>query len=391
MRLPKFYPPVLGVVTVLYSIPSLAMFVLLIDITGVTETTVFIPLALYSLAILVPGVVDALRSVPREVIDAANGMGYGRMRRYLTVELPIALPTLVASIRVAAVSTISMMSIGGLIGNYGGLGDLITLGHTFFYTRLIWLGLVSLLVLAVLCDLLLRLAQRLLDPVGPAAPERGVNLFSDLQTFFEHFGYHGPWTRVIEHCEYSLLALAIAAAIALPLSILSGHYGRGDGSISVVAVVGRAMPSLGLLVILAVKLGPLNPLVAMVPLVLLGMPPILLYTHAGIRAVDPAAVDAARGLGMTSLQTIRLVELPAALPLILAGLRSAAVQIVATATLAAITSFGGLGRYIIDGLAEYDYAQVVGGAVLVALVSLATLAVFWLLDRLLVSPGLRTR
>lgn len=164
MRLPRFYPPVLGMVTVIYSLPSLALFVLLIDVTGVTETTVFIPLALYSLAILVPGVVDALRSVPRDVIDAANGMGYGRIRRYLTVELPIALPTLVAAIRVALVSTISLMSVGGLIGNYGGLGDLITLGHTFFYTRLVWLGLVSLLVLAVLCDLVLRGAQRLLTP-----------------------------------------------------------------------------------------------------------------------------------------------------------------------------------------------------------------------------------
>jgi osmoprotectant transport system permease protein len=221
-----------------------------------------------------------------------------------------------------------------------------------------------------------------------------MSLLTYLRQFFDnpkyHSGYDGIWTRLAEHCEYSLLALAIAAAIALPLSILSGHFGRGDGSISVVAVVGRAMPSLGLLVVLTVEWG-LSFWVTMIPLVLLGMPPILLYTHAGIRAVDPAAVDAARGLGMTPWQTIRLVEVPAALPLILAGLRSAAVQIVATATLAAITSFGGLGRYIIDGLAEYDYSQVVGGAVLVALLSLATLAVFWLLDRLLVSPGLRTR
>ena len=163
-RLPRSYPPVLGAVTVFYSLPSLALFVLLIDVTGVTETTVFIPLALYSLAILVPGVVDALRSVPREVVDAANGMGYGRIRRYLTVELPIALPTLMAAVRVALVSTISLTSIGGLIGNYGGLGDLITIGHTEFDTRLVWLGLFSLLVLAVLCDLLLRVAQRLMTP-----------------------------------------------------------------------------------------------------------------------------------------------------------------------------------------------------------------------------------
>ena len=220
-----------------------------------------------------------------------------------------------------------------------------------------------------------------------------MNLLTYLRQFFEnsayHSGYDSIWHRLIEHCEYSLIALAVAAVIALPLAIASGHSGRGDSTISAVAVVGRAMPSLGLLVLLAVELS-LSLWVTMIPLVLLGIPPILLYTHAGIRAVDPAAVDAARGLGMTPWQTIRQVEIPASLPLILAGLRAAAVQIVATATLAAVVSFGGLGRYIVDGLYQYDYAQVVGGAVLVALLSLLTLLVFWLLDRLLVSPGLRT-
>jgi osmoprotectant transport system permease protein len=221
-----------------------------------------------------------------------------------------------------------------------------------------------------------------------------MNIFTYLRQFFDnpayHSGYDSIWTRLVEHCEYSAVALLIAIVIAFPLAILSGHTGRGDNAISIVAVVGRALPSLGLLVLLAAELG-LSLSVTMIPLVLLGIPPILLYTHAGIRAVDPAAVDAARGLGMTPWQLVRQVEIPAALPLILAGLRAAAIQIVATATLAAVVSFGGFGRYIIDGLYQYDYAQVVGGAVLVALLSLATLCVFWLLDRLLVSPGLRTR
>ena len=163
-RLPRLYPATLGLVTVVYSIPSIALFVLLIAYTGVSETTVFIPLTLYSLAILVPGVVDGIRSVPRSVIDAADGMGYGRVRRYLTVELPIALPTLMASVRVAAVSSLSLMSIGATIGNFGGLGDLFLLGLRFFDNRLIWVGLISLLVLSVLCDILLRLLQRLLTP-----------------------------------------------------------------------------------------------------------------------------------------------------------------------------------------------------------------------------------
>jgi osmoprotectant transport system permease protein len=221
-----------------------------------------------------------------------------------------------------------------------------------------------------------------------------MNLLSYLRQFFEdpayRSGYDSYWHRLAEHCQYSLLALVIAAAIGLPLAMLSGHSGHGDNTISAIAVVGRAMPSLGLLVLLSVLLN-LSLTVTMIPLVLLGIPPILLYTHAGIRAVDPAAVDAARGLGMTPWQTVWRVEIPAALPLILAGLRGAAVQIVATATLAAVVSFGGLGRYIIDGLYQYDYAQVAGGAVLVAALSLVTLLVFWLLDRLLVSPGLRSR
>jgi osmoprotectant transport system permease protein len=221
-----------------------------------------------------------------------------------------------------------------------------------------------------------------------------MNLLSYLRQFFDNpnfqSGYDSIWNRITEHCEYSLIALAIATAIALPLAVLSGHSGRGDGTVSAIAVIGRAMPSLGLLVLLSVLLN-LSLTVTMIPLVLLGMPPILLYTHAGIRAVDPAAVDAARGLGMTPWQTVRQVEFPAALPLILAGLRSAAVQIVATATLAAVVPFGGLGRYIMDGLYQYDYAQVVGGAVLVSVLCLVTLLVFWLLDRLLVSPGLRSR
>lgn len=163
-RLPRFYPPVLGVVTLVYSIPSIALFVLLIDVTGDGETTVFIPLALYTLAVLVPGVVDGIRSVPRDVLDAADGLGYGRMRRYLRVELPLALPALTAAVRVSAVSSLSLMSIGATIGNYGGFGDLFTLGLHFFDKRLIWLGLGSLLILALLCDVALRWVERLLTP-----------------------------------------------------------------------------------------------------------------------------------------------------------------------------------------------------------------------------------
>lgn len=158
------YPPVLGLVTLLYAIPSLALFVFLIDYTGLTDTTIFIPLALYSLCILVPGVVDGIRTVPPEVRLAADAMGFGPARRYFQVELPIAAPTIMASIRVAAVSSLSLMSVGALIGNLGGFGELFITGLRFKDNTLIWLGLISLVVLALLTEVLLRGAQRLLTP-----------------------------------------------------------------------------------------------------------------------------------------------------------------------------------------------------------------------------------
>jgi osmoprotectant transport system permease protein len=158
------YPPVLGIVTVLYSIPSISLFIFLLAYTGLTETAVFIPLTLYSLTILVPGVVDGVRAVPPEVRLSAQAMGLGPVRRYLTVELPIATPGIMAAIRVATVSSISLMSIGAVLGNIGAFGDLIFEGLSFSNHRLIWLGVVSLAVLGVLCDLALRGVQRILTP-----------------------------------------------------------------------------------------------------------------------------------------------------------------------------------------------------------------------------------
>lgn len=210
--------------------------------------------------------------------------------------------------------------------------------------------------------------------------------FSDPR--FQH-GYDGIWQRIAEHCWYSLIAFLCAAAIALPLAFLTGHIGRGDGPISALAAVGRAMPSLGLIVLLAVYIGVFSFYAALIPLVVLAVPPILLTTHEGLRAVDRSIVDAARGMGMRPLQVLFRVEIPSALPLIMSGLRTGAVQVVATTTIAAVISFGGLGRYVVDGLSQYQYYQVVGGGFLVVLLSIGTLAFFAIVTRLLVSPGLR--
>jgi osmoprotectant transport system permease protein len=129
----------------------------------------------------------------------------------------------------------------------------------------------------------------------------------------------------------------------------------------------------------------------MIPLVVLAVPPILVTTYEAMRSVDPSPVDAARGMGMHESRILFQVELPVALPLILSGLRSAAIQIVSTATIAAYVSLGGLGRYIVDGLYQRNYEKVVGGATLVAVLALVTLALFWAVARVAVSPGVRRR
>ncbi|MFF4750300.1 ABC transporter permease [Streptomyces sp. NPDC002514] len=221
-----------------------------------------------------------------------------------------------------------------------------------------------------------------------------MNVLHFINAFFSdgaHWhGYDGIPTRVFQHIQYSLLALAVAAAIGLPLGLLTGHTGRGGNILASIATAARALPSFGLLVLMFVLLG-FGLLPVMIPLVVLAIPPILVTTYEAVRSVDPSPVDAARGMGMPESRILFQVEVPVALPLILSGLRSAAIQIVSTATIAAYVSFGGVGRYIIDGLYQYNYEKVVGGATLVAVMALATLAVFWAVARITVSPGVRRR
>ncbi|MEV0975624.1 ABC transporter permease [Streptomyces sp. NPDC049915] len=167
VRLRWLYPPVLGVTTVLYAVPSLALIVFLIDYTGQSETTVMIPLGLYSLVVLVPAVVDGVRSVPQDTLDAATAMGLGPVRRYLTVQLPIAVPAILAGLRVATVSSMSLVSVGMLIGNQGGLGNLLNDGMTYQQPRLVWLSVIGTAVLAVLADAVLVAVRLLLTPWMP--------------------------------------------------------------------------------------------------------------------------------------------------------------------------------------------------------------------------------
>lgn len=209
-------------------------------------------------------------------------------------------------------------------------------------------------------------------------------------------GADGILVRLVEHVLYTLLVLVVAALIAIPLGLWIGHTGRGRWLVTAANAL-RAVPTLGLLFALTLVLLPRLPgdaaflVPSVIVLVLLAIPAILSGTYAGVDAVDPAARDAARGIGMTGRQVLWQVELPIALPLLLSGVRAAVLQVVATATVAAYVGLGGLGRFLIDGLATQDYAMTAGGAILVALLALAMDAPFALLGRLVVSPGLTGR
>jgi osmoprotectant transport system permease protein len=207
-------------------------------------------------------------------------------------------------------------------------------------------------------------------------------------------GYDGILTRLWEHVWYSALALLVAAVIAVPLGLWVGHTGRGRFLAVNLTGALRAVPSLGLLFASLMILGPKldGEAAVLVPteliLVVLAVPPILAGAYAGVEQVDAPARDAARGMGMRGSEVLRRVEIPCAMPLIASGLRSAALQVVATATLAATVGLGGLGRFLLDGLAVRDYAQMAGGAVLVAALALSVDLLAAMLQRVVVSPGL---
>jgi osmoprotectant transport system permease protein len=215
-----------------------------------------------------------------------------------------------------------------------------------------------------------------------------VNYFSWLFDGSHWSGYQGVPARLVEHLGYVGLVMLISIVIAVPLGAWIGHTGRGG-----VAVVGlgnglRALPTLGLLVLLAGPFG-LSFTGPAIALVILAVPAILAGTYAGVRNVDPAVVDAATGMGMRGPAVLFRVELPNALPLILGGIRSALLQVVATATVAAYVGLGGLGRFIFDGLAVRDFPQMIAGSLLVAVLAIVLDLVLAGIQRLVVSPGLQ--
>jgi osmoprotectant transport system permease protein len=225
----------------------------------------------------------------------------------------------------------------------------------------------------------------------------GMSLFVDTAKWFAdpaHYqGSDAVQARIFEHVELSALALIVAALIALPIGLYLGHTGR-LGFVAVnIANIGRALPSLALLAFalpiafaLGLGLGFWPTFIALVPL---AIPPMLTNAYVGTRAVDPDVIESARGMGMAELGILRRIEIPLALPLVLAGMRTSAVNVVATATLGALVAGGGLGRYIVDGLGLQEYDRLFAGALLVALLAIAVEVAFSTFERRATSPGLR--
>ncbi|MFJ8363859.1 ABC transporter permease [Streptomyces sp. NPDC093984] len=243
---------------------------------------------------------------------------------------------------------------------------------------------------------------------GLPGPGRVLIWFNDPVNWW---GPGGLLADARQHIVYTLIVLTLAAVIALPAGLVIGHTGRGTLLVAGVANALRAVPALGLLILLVVVLSPhihvqggLRGILApgsvpyFVPaaliLVLIAVPQILTSTYAGIQALDPAVRDAARGCGMTPLQIVLKVELPTAAPLIIAGIRSATLQVIATLTVAAYAPLvGGLGRLIVDGqqdLADprYGYPAMLAAGITVAVLAIAADALLALAQRKATSPGL---
>lgn len=229
-----------------------------------------------------------------------------------------------------------------------------------------------------------------------------MEFFADVVAWFSDpanwSGSDGVPARIGEHAVLSIVPLLVAVAVALPIGAWIGHTGRAANLVINIANVGRAIPSLAILAVVTMLLqarlvdlglrSVSSEIATMIAMTALAIPPILTNTYVGVSEVDPDLVEAGRGIGMRPRQVLARVELPVAFPVILAGIRTAAVQVIATATLGAVFATGGLGRFIIDGIAQRGYDEVFAGALLVAGLSIATELMFTLVERR-VTPGNR--
>lgn len=223
-----------------------------------------------------------------------------------------------------------------------------------------------------------------------------MDLISSVATWFgdpAHWdGPNGVPYRVLQHVGISVVSVLIALAIALPLGLYIGHTRRGQAFAVNLANVGRAIPSLAAIAIVVPFTQMLDPALGfnlyptVIAMIVLAVPPILVNTYTGVATVDPHLVESARGMGMTEREVLAGVEVPLAVPVIVGGIRSASVQVIATATLGAIYGLGALGGYIVEGVAQRDDGRLFAGVFLVALLALLAEGGLSLLERRLARP-----
>jgi osmoprotectant transport system permease protein len=197
------------------------------------------------------------------------------------------------------------------------------------------------------------------------------------------------WELLWQHVWYSLVAVAIGAVIAVPIGAWIGHSGKGGLAVAGIANALRGLPELGLLTLFVILLNSIGALPVFPALIILAIPPLLANTYAGVANVDKAVVDASRGVGMRERGVLLGVELPIAMPLIFGGLRTALLQVIATTAIAAYVGAGSLGYYIFSGLSVRNYTEMLAGAILIAALALIVLGLMTVVQRFVVSPGLR--
>ncbi|MES2171072.1 MAG: ABC transporter permease [Actinomycetota bacterium] len=199
-------------------------------------------------------------------------------------------------------------------------------------------------------------------------------------------GSAGIGAQILFHLQYTVIALFFVVIIAVPLGLLIGHTGKGRAVAITASNVSRALPTLGLLALLILVIG-----IGIVPttivLVILGIPPLLAGVYSGLESVDRQTIDAARAMGMTELQILFKVEVPLAMALLIGGLRAATLQIIATVAVAAVYGGNGLGRFVLDGIAQNDFAKAVGGAVLIIVLALVVDGLYAIIQRFAVPRG----
>jgi osmoprotectant transport system permease protein len=356
----------------LYTVPALAIFALLIPYLGLGFWPAIVALVAYALLIIIRNVATGLREISPDILDAADGMGYGRWRRLFAIELPLALPVIIAGIRITVVTQVSVATVAAFI-NAGGLGDIIFQGITQDFGEKVVAGAVVTSALAILCDESLRRVELRLRANQAEHCLMAGWIAANPSIFI---------VALQNHLWLTGVAFAAVLLIALPLGLaLTRHRRFANAAIAIVNIL-RTVPSLALLVIMLPLLGT-GFLPSVVALTLYGLPALLLNTYTGLSEVDADIVEAARGQGLSDRQVMTRIEIPLALPVIFAGIRTAAVQIVSAATLAAFIGGGGLGELITAGMANFNFPQLIAGAVAVALLALGVEIVFAGIERLM--------